>query len=80
MSYNQDWLFFSLCSTLEKISRIDICSTVQVVVDAIDPNLLASTPASKTFDFGTVSEEDLHDIEIPLSLQAGQRICQLSSQ
>lgn len=44
---------------------------VQVVVDAIDLSLLASSSTSKTFDFGSISEEELHDIEIPLSLQAG---------
>lgn len=42
---------------------------LQVVVDAFDPNLLVSSCATKVFDFLTVSEADLTDISIPLSLQ-----------
>jgi type I protein arginine methyltransferase len=41
----------------------------QVVVDAIPPNVLVSNCTSKTFDFSTCTEAELHDIVIPLSLQ-----------
>ena len=45
---------------------------VQVVVDAIDPANLVSTTTTKTFDFATITEQDLHDIEIPIDLQSGR--------
>lgn len=44
----------------------------QVVVDAIDPGAIVSACVSKTFDFGTVQEKELHDIRIPIELQAGK--------
>lgn len=43
----------------------------QVVVDQIPPNVLVSNCTSKTFDFLTISETELQDIRIPLSLQVG---------
>ena len=42
----------------------------QVVVDAFDQSVLSSTCATKIFDFGTMQPEELHDIIIPLQLQA----------
>ena len=44
----------------------------QVVVDAIDPSVIVSPCASKTFDFGRVSEPELTNFSIPLKLQIGQ--------
>lgn len=41
----------------------------QVVVDQIPPNVLVSNCVTKTFDFQTVTEAELQDIVIPLSLQ-----------
>ena len=41
----------------------------QVVVDQIPPNVLVSNCISKTFDFLTCTEEELHAITMPLSLQ-----------
>lgn len=49
-----------------------LLADLQVVVDAVDPSLLASTSTNKTFDFGTIREEELHDIEIPLALEVGK--------
>ncbi|KAK9816527.1 hypothetical protein WJX72_001569 [[Myrmecia] bisecta] len=43
----------------------------QVVVDAIDPALLVSGCVTKVFDFGTMAEEELYSIRMPLLLQAG---------
>jgi hypothetical protein len=40
-----------------------------VVVDAFDPCVLASSCATKVFDFLTVKEESLHSISIPLDLE-----------
>lgn len=40
----------------------------QVVVDAVDPQLLVSDCVTRTFDFDTIREEELHDIVIPLHL------------
>lgn len=45
---------------------------LQVVVDAIDPNVIVSHCASKTFDFGSVTEPELTNFSIPLKLQMGQ--------
>ena len=45
---------------------------MQVVVDAIDPSVIVSPCASKTFDFGSVSEPELTNFSIPLKLQIGQ--------
>ena len=42
---------------------------MQVVVDQIPPNVLVSNCVTKTFDFQSVTEAELHDIVIPLSLQ-----------
>ena len=42
---------------------------LQVVVDAIDPSVLVSQCASKTFDFGSVTEPELTSFAIPLQLQ-----------
>ena len=42
---------------------------LQVVVDAIDPSMLVSQCASKTFDFGSVTEPELTSFAIPLQLQ-----------
>ena len=39
-------------------------------MDAIDPTLLVSSTTSSTFDLGTMSEGELHDIRVPLSLTA----------
>ena len=44
---------------------------LQVVVDAIDPSVIVSQCASKTFDFGSVTEPELTNFTIPLQLQAG---------
>eukprot|EP00879_Flechtneria_rotunda_P016020 GHRR01016756.1.p1 GENE.GHRR01016756.1~~GHRR01016756.1.p1 ORF type:complete len:244 (+),score=67.36 GHRR01016756.1:488-1219(+) len=44
----------------------------QVVVDAFDPSVLVSDCASRIFDFATVKEEELHDINIFLSLTVGK--------
>lgn len=44
---------------------------LQVVVDAIDPTVLVSQCASKTFDFGSVTEPQLTNFTIPLQLQIG---------
>ncbi|KAK9909649.1 hypothetical protein WJX75_005586 [Coccomyxa subellipsoidea] len=43
----------------------------QVVVDAIDPRCLVSTPVTHTVDFGSALESDLHDIVIPLHFPMG---------
>lgn len=40
----------------------------QVVVDAFDPSVLVSDCATRVFDFSTMKEEELHDIQIPLDL------------
>lgn len=48
----------------------------QVVVDAFDPAVLASLSTCKNFDFGTIKEEELHDIKIPINLQA-ERQCDI---
>mmetsp|Transcript_3043 Transcript_3043/g.7591 ORF Transcript_3043/g.7591 Transcript_3043/m.7591 type:complete len:571 (-) Transcript_3043:541-2253(-) len=41
----------------------------QVVVDAFDHTVLASSCATKVFDFGSCPEASLHDIQLPLQLQ-----------
>jgi hypothetical protein len=41
----------------------------QVVVDQIPPNVLVSNCITRTFDFLTATEAELHEIAIPLSLQ-----------
>lgn len=41
----------------------------QVVVDAFDSAALASSCATKVFDFGTCPEQSLHNIDVPLQLQ-----------
>jgi hypothetical protein len=43
----------------------------QVVVDAFDPGILVSGCATRVFDFATVSEAELHNIDIPLELTVG---------
>lgn len=45
---------------------------VQVVVDAIDPAVLVSRAETKLYDFGTIEEDELHDITIPLDLQISE--------
>ncbi|KAF8753625.1 hypothetical protein HU200_011594 [Digitaria exilis] len=42
----------------------------QPVVDAFDPRLLISPPTYHTLDFTTMKEEDLYEIDIPLSFVA----------
>ena len=44
---------------------------MQVVVDAIPPQCLVSTCATREFDFQTIREEELHDFTIPLDLPVG---------
>ena len=41
-------------------------------MDAIDPSVIVSHCASKTFDFGSVTEPELTNFSIPLKLQIGQ--------
>ncbi len=48
---------------------------LQVVIDAIPPAVLVSDCSSKTFDFGTISDEDLLDIKLPLQLHVGVLNC-----
>ncbi len=48
---------------------------MQVVVDAFDQGVLASTCGTKIIDFGTVKESDLHDMSIPLQLQVTGVVC-----
>lgn len=43
----------------------------QVVVDAIDPRCLISTPVSHTVNFGIADESELYDIVIPLQFSMG---------
>ncbi len=43
--------------------------TDQVVIDAFDPSLLTSDWNTKVLDFGTISEQELHVISLPLSLR-----------
>lgn len=45
---------------------------VQVVIDAIDPSSIVSHSTTKTFDFATIKEEDLHDFSIPIDLATGE--------
>ena len=45
--------------------------SLQVVIDAIPPAVLVSDCSSKTFDFGTIPDEDLLDIKLPLQLHIG---------
>lgn len=44
----------------------------QVVVDAIDPSVIVSQCASKTFDFGSITDPELINFTIPLQLQIGR--------
>ena len=44
---------------------------LQVVVDAIDPSVIVSQCASKTFDFGSITDPELVNFTIPLQLQIG---------
>eukprot|EP00891_Asterochloris_glomerata_P005667 jgi/Astpho2/5667/e_gw1.00079.85.1_t len=44
----------------------------EVVIDAIPPAVLVSDCSSKTFDFGTLPDEDLLDIKLPLQLHVDQ--------
>lgn len=48
-----------------------VCAFLQVIVDAIDPSVIVSNCATKTFDFGSIKESELTDITIPLQLQVG---------
>ena len=48
---------------------VDSLMSLQVVVDAFNPSVLASSCATKVIDFLTVKEESLHSISIPLELQ-----------
>jgi len=41
------------------------------VVDAIDPSVIVSQCASKTFDFGSITDPELINFTIPLQLQIG---------
>jgi len=45
---------------------------LQVVVDAFDPSVLVSDCATHVFDFATMKETELHDINIPLNLVVGE--------
>ncbi len=51
----------------------------QVVVDAFDPTLLASTCVTKILDFLTIKEQELHDISMPLQLEVGRKLRLLDS-
>ncbi|CAG9462757.1 unnamed protein product [Pedinophyceae sp. YPF-701] len=42
----------------------------QVVVDAFSPAVLCSATATRTIDFRTVTEDELHDVHIPLEVTA----------
>ncbi|KAK9808329.1 hypothetical protein WJX73_002343 [Symbiochloris irregularis] len=46
----------------------------QVVVDAIDPRVLVSECATRAFNFDSIDESELHEINIPLSFQIS-RMC-----
>ncbi|KAI7843757.1 hypothetical protein COHA_002655 [Chlorella ohadii] len=58
-----------------RLGRVHVCAfsdetlMSEVVVDQIPPNVLVSNCVSKTFDFLTISEQELYEIVIPLSLQ-----------
>lgn len=54
------------------IMRVDVYVCTQVVVDAFDPSVLVSDCATRVFDFSTMKEEELHDIQIPLDLLVGE--------
>ncbi|KXZ44487.1 hypothetical protein GPECTOR_67g328 [Gonium pectorale] len=43
----------------------------QVVVDAFEPSVLVSSCASRLLDFGSVTERELLDIDLPLQLVTG---------
>ena len=58
------------CSTAASCVEVMVC---QVVVDAVDPRVLVSECATRSFDFATVREEELHDITIPLDFTIGVR-------
>jgi hypothetical protein len=47
-------------------------AALQVVVDAFDPSVLVSDCATRVFDFMTMKEKELHDIQIPLDLLVGE--------
>jgi hypothetical protein len=49
-------------------------AALQVVVDAFDPSVLVSDCATRVFDFMTMKEEELHDIQIPLDLLVGEYV------
>lgn len=51
---------------------VDVFLCTQVVVDAFDPSVLVSDCATRVFDFSTMKEEELHDIQIPLDLLVGE--------
>lgn len=51
-------------------------AALQVVVDAIDPRVLVSECATRAFNFDSIDEKELHEINIPLSFQ----ICKPSLQ
>ncbi len=40
-------------------------------MDAIDPSVIVSQCASKTFDFGSITDPELINFTIPLQLQIG---------
>ena len=40
-------------------------------MDAIDPCVIMSNHVTRTFDFGSIREEELHDIVMPLRFEAG---------
>ena len=39
------------------------------MVDAVDPRVLVSECATRSFDFDSIAESELHEINIPLSFQ-----------
>lgn len=44
-----------------------------MVVDAFDPGILVSDCATRVFDFSTIAEQELYDINIPLNLAVGEQ-------
>lgn len=59
----------SSCS--QAACRCPLGLSAQVVVDQIPPNVLTSNCVTRTYDFLTCSEAELHDISIPISVQVG---------
>ena len=53
-------------------------AALQVVVDAVDPRCLVCQPVSHYIDFGTITEQELHDITLTLHFPAGKGMNLLS--